>query len=86
MDTEIDILRGIINWLDPTRNIHGINSKVSLINVARQVVIRALQSNPNNVQIRKAASEVYRIEHALYNKKNHDKSVRTRVSIAETVR
>lgn len=84
MDTDIFALNEIIVSLDPTRSIQGINSKISLIKVAKQVVIRALQSNPHNENIRKAANEVYRIEHTFYNHIDYDQKVRGRVP--DTVR
>lgn len=86
MDTEVFILREIINWLDPTKRDVVVNSKISLIKLAKEVVIRAMQSNPCDKKIRKAASEVYRIEHESYNQIDYDAKANGLVSATTTVR
>ena len=62
MYTNEEILKAIITSLDSTRNVKNIKDINSLILIAKQVVIRALQSNPMNKDYIRAFNNISDIE------------------------
>lgn len=62
MYTNEETLKAIITSLDSTRNVKNIKDINSLILIAKQVVIRALQSNPMNKDYIRAFNNISDIE------------------------
>ena len=65
MDLDSMILRNIIFSLDSTRVVSENVGKDTLLSIARQVVTRALQFDPENKKLIEANAEVLRIDEKL---------------------